>query len=52
MLTPLFATMRSLQPTVGINYGAKKYDRVTKAVKVYVMGTLFVINAILANAYD
>lgn len=43
MMTPMFATMRSLQPTVGINFGAKRYDRVVSAVKVYILGSLILI---------
>lgn len=35
LLTPIFGLMRALQPTVGINYGANKYDRVIKSFKVY-----------------
>jgi len=43
MMTPLFATMRSLQPTVGINFGAKKYSRVVSATKVYILGSLILL---------
>lgn len=43
MMTPLFATMRSLQPTVGINFGAKKYKRVVSATKVYILGSLILL---------
>lgn len=43
MMTPLFATMRSLQPTVGINFGAKNYERVISAVKVYIVGSLLIL---------
>lgn len=35
MLTPLFGLMRALQPVVGINYGAQKYNRVIKTVKIF-----------------
>ncbi len=31
LLTPLFGLMRAMQPVVGINYGARQYDRVVKA---------------------
>ena len=31
MMTPLFGMMRALQPVVGVNYGAKQYDRVREA---------------------
>ncbi len=43
MMTPLFALMRSLQPTVGMNYGAKQYERVISATKVYIMGSLLIL---------
>ncbi len=46
MMTPLFALMRSLQPTVGMNYGAKKYGRVIKATKVYILGGLIILTPI------
>lgn len=35
LLTPVFGLMRSLQPVIGINYGANKYDRVIKAYKIF-----------------
>lgn len=35
MLTPIFGLMRALQPVVGINYGAKRYDRVISSFKVF-----------------
>lgn len=35
MLTPIFGLMRALQPVVGINYGAKQYDRVIHGVRVF-----------------
>jgi putative MATE family efflux protein len=34
-LTPIFGLMRALQPVVGINYGAKKYDRVIVSFKIF-----------------
>ncbi len=43
MMTPLFALMRSLQPTVGMNFGAKKYDRVISATKIYIVGSLIIL---------
>ncbi len=43
MMTPLTALMRSLQPTVGMNYGAKQYDRVIKGTLVYIAGGLMII---------
>ncbi len=38
MLTPVFGLMRALQPAVGINFGAEKYDRVISSVKVFAVG--------------
>ncbi len=35
MLTPIFGLMRALQPAVGINFGAKKYDRVISNFKIF-----------------
>ncbi|MGF6365453.1 Na+-driven multidrug efflux pump [Aequitasia blattaphilus] len=35
MLTPIFGLMRALQPAIGINYGAKRYDRVISAYKIF-----------------
>lgn len=43
MMTPLFAIMRSLQPTVGINFGARQYKRVISATKVFILGGLILI---------
>ncbi len=43
MMTPLFALMRSLQPTVGMNFGAKQYDRVIRGTLVYIMGSLIIM---------
>ncbi|MDO5726282.1 MAG: MATE family efflux transporter [Tissierellia bacterium] len=43
MMMPINAFMRSLQPVVGMNFGAKKYDRVISAVKIYILGALIVI---------
>jgi putative MATE family efflux protein len=43
MLTPLFGLMRALQPVVGINYGAKKMQRVIKSVKVFVMSGIMLM---------
>ena len=43
MMTPLFALMRSLQPTVGINIGAKNFNRVISATKVYIIGSIIVL---------
>ena len=35
LLTPIFGLMRSLQPVIGINYGAKNYERVISAYKIF-----------------
>lgn len=43
MMTPLFALMRSLQPAVGMNFGAKQYERVIQVTKVYILGSLIII---------
>ncbi|MDO5719008.1 MAG: MATE family efflux transporter [Tissierellia bacterium] len=39
----LNAFMRSLQPVVGMNFGAKNYNRVISAVKIYILGSLIII---------
>lgn len=43
MLTPLFGLMRALQPAVGINYGARQYDRVIRSVKIFSVSGLFLM---------
>ncbi len=43
MMMPLSAFMRSLQPAVGMNFGAKKYDRVISATKIYILGSLIIL---------
>ncbi len=35
MLTPIFGLMRALQPAVGINFGAEKYDRVISSFRIF-----------------
>ena len=35
LLTPIFGLMRALQPVIGINYGAKQYDRVIRSYKIF-----------------
>ena len=40
LLTPIFGLMRALQPVIGINYGAKQYDRVIRAYKVFAAAAL------------
>lgn len=43
MLTPTIGLMRALQPAVGINFGAKKYNRVISSVKVFGVAATMVI---------
>ncbi|WP_312813742.1 MATE family efflux transporter [Sedimentibacter sp.] len=40
LLTPIFGLMRALQPVIGINYGAKQYDRVISSYKVFATAAL------------
>lgn len=40
LLTPIFGLMRALQPVIGINYGAQKYDRVIRSYKVFALSAL------------
>jgi putative MATE family efflux protein len=40
LLTPIFGLMRALQPVIGINYGARQYDRVIQAYKVFAVAAL------------
>ncbi len=35
MLTPIYGLMRALQPVIGINFGARDYDRVIAGFKVF-----------------
>ncbi|CEM61885.1 MATE family efflux transporter [Treponema phagedenis] len=43
-LTPIYGLMRALQPAIGINYGAKNYDRVIKSYRVFsVAATLLML---------
>lgn len=39
-LSPIYGLMRALQPAVGINYGAKKYERVIRSYKVFSVAAL------------
>ena len=34
-LTPIYGLMRALQPVVGVNYGAKQYERTIQAYKIF-----------------
>lgn len=40
LLTPIFGLMRALQPAIGINYGAKQYDRVIRSYKIFAVAAL------------
>ena len=40
LLTPIFGLMRAIQPVIGINYGAKQYDRVIRSYKVFSIAAL------------
>jgi len=40
LLTPIFGLMRALQPAIGINYGAKQYDRVIRSYKLFAVAAL------------
>lgn len=42
-LTPIFGLMRALQPAAGVNFGAKQYERVITAYKVFSLAALFVM---------
>ncbi len=35
LLTPIFGLMRALQPVIGINYGAQRYQRVISSYKIF-----------------
>lgn len=39
LLTPIFGLMRALQPVIGINFGAKKYDRVIKSFNIFAIAS-------------
>ena len=43
LLTPIFGLMRALQPAMGINFGAKKYDRVISSFKVFAVAAFIMI---------
>ncbi|CAM1357823.1 MATE family efflux transporter [Tenacibaculum xiamenense] len=44
LMTPLFGLMRALQPVVGINYGARNYERIKNSFKLFTKtGLLFVL---------
>ncbi|RCX16345.1 putative MATE family efflux protein [Anaerobacterium chartisolvens] len=35
LMTPIFGLMRALQPVIGINYGAQRYQRVISSYKIF-----------------
>nr|WP_255374490.1 MATE family efflux transporter [Tissierella sp. P1] len=39
LLTPIFGLMRALQPVVGINYGAKQYERAIDSFKIFAVAS-------------
>ncbi len=39
LLMPLFGVVQGMQPIVGFNYGAKKFDRVKEAIKLSIIAT-------------
>ncbi len=43
LLTPVFGLMRALQPAMGINFGAKQYDRVISSFKVFAVAAFIMI---------
>ncbi len=43
MMTPLFGLMRSLQPVIGINFGAGQYDRVKAGFRLFTKGGFFIV---------
>jgi putative MATE family efflux protein len=40
LLTPIFGLMRALQPVIGINFGAKQYDRVIRSYKIFAVASM------------
>ncbi len=43
LLTPIFGLMRALQPAMGINFGAKQYDRAISSFKVFAAAAFIII---------
>ena len=41
LMTPIFGLMRAVQPAIGINFGAKQYERTINAYKVFSYAALF-----------
>lgn len=42
VLMPLFGINQGVQPIIGFNYGAKKYDRVKEALKLAILGACII----------
>ncbi len=43
MLTPIIGLMRALQPAIGINFGAEKYDRVISSFNIFAVAATIII---------
>lgn len=43
MLTPIFGLMRALQPVIGINYGAGRFDRVISSFKIFAVSATLIL---------
>lgn len=43
MMMPMIGLMRSLQPTIGINFGAGNYDRVIESFKIWTLSASILI---------
>lgn len=43
LLTPLFGLMRGLQPVVGINFGAGRYERARTFLKTYIIAGIAIL---------
>ncbi len=43
ILMPVFGVNQGVQPIIGYNYGARKYDRVKEALKLGILGATFIV---------
>ncbi len=43
LMTPLFGLMRALQPVIGINFGARQYDRVKQSLVLFTKSGFFIV---------
>ncbi|MGD1961114.1 MAG: MATE family efflux transporter [Fulvivirga sp.] len=43
LMTPLFGLMRALQPVLGINFGARQYDRVKKSFWLFTRTGIYLV---------